>query len=158
MRIRRATVSDVDGLVALNRHVQNLHAGARPDLFLADPSAGEAAEVFQRWIEDPAALWLLADDGEPCGYLYAQLHDLPETLFRPALRVCDIVHLAVRPESRRRGIARRLLAALAEEAGRQGFDRIELEAWSFNHEARKAFARLGFQGLSERMELVRKPK
>ncbi len=153
MKIRRATVSDTDTLLELYQEVQGLHAEALPELFLG-PSPGPAeCAVFQKWVEDPAALWLLAEQDGALGYLYAQFHDVGETFFRPALRVCNISQLSVRPESRRKGVARRLVSSLVEEADKLGFDRIELEVWSFNRGARAAFARLGFEVLNERMQL-----
>jgi len=153
MTIRPATVLDVDSLVLLNDEVQSLHAAAIPSLFRARPPAAEVVGAFRAAIEDPAAVWLLAEDGRPCGFLHAQFQERRENWCRPALRVCYIHQIGVHSQWRRKGIARQLVAAIVEEAEKRGFVRIELDVWSFNQNAREAFRRLGFQVFNERMEL-----
>jgi ribosomal protein S18 acetylase RimI-like enzyme len=155
MKIRPANLLDVEDLVSLNGHVQSIHAAAVPSFFRNQPPAFEAAGAFRRMLEDPAAVLLIAEERLACGYLYAQFHDRPENWFRPAFRVCNLSHLSVHPDARRKGVARRLIAAIVAEAEKRGFARIELDVWSFNHDARAAFRQLGFQVFNERMELKR---
>jgi ribosomal protein S18 acetylase RimI-like enzyme len=151
--IRPATVADLSALVALNAHVQSLHAEALPEQFRANPPTTEVAATFAEKLAEPTALWLLAElGGSPCGYLYAQFREHEENWARPARRACNLAHVAVHPAHRRQGIARALIEAAIAEAGRRGFARIELDVWSFNTEAREAFGRLGFTTFNERME------
>jgi diamine N-acetyltransferase len=155
MKIRPANLPDVEDLVSLNGHVQSIHAAAVPSLFLNQPLAFEVASAFRKMLEDPAAVLLVAEEKLPCGYLYAQFYDRPENWFRPAFRICNISHISVHPDARRKGVARRLIAAIVAEAEKRGFNRIELDVWSFNQDARAAFKQLGFQVFNERMELKR---
>jgi len=151
--IRPATVADLSTLVALNTHVQALHAEALPRQFRANPPAMEVAATFGEKFAEPNALWLLAErGGTACGYLYARFREHEESWSRPARRVCTIAHLAVHPYHRRQGVARALVEAAVTEAGHHGFTRIELDVWSFNTAAREAFVRLGFAPFNERME------
>jgi|HubBroStandDraft_2_1064218.scaffolds.fasta_scaffold57943_3 ribosomal protein S18 acetylase RimI-like enzyme len=155
LQVRRAGLPDIETLVSLNAHVQSLHARALPELFRDQTPSDEVASAFRKMIEDPSAVWLLAETGQPAGYLYAQFHERPESWARPAFRVCNINHIAVHPAHRRLGIARRLIAALVAEAEKRGFARIELDVWSFNQEARTTFDRLGFEVFNERRVLNR---
>jgi ribosomal protein S18 acetylase RimI-like enzyme len=155
LTIRRATLCDLAVLVELNPHVQSLHARACPELFRQDPPPEEVAAAFEIMVEDSSALWLLAEIDRPAGYLYAQFRERPESWARPALRVCNISHLAVHPDFRRLGVARGLVSAIVTEADTRGFARIELDVWSFNHGARAALQRLGFAVFNERMALER---
>jgi ribosomal protein S18 acetylase RimI-like enzyme len=155
LTICRATRCDLAVLADLNNHVQSLHARACPALFRHDPPPEEVAAAFEKMVEDPSALWLLAKTDRPAGYLYAQFRERPESWARPALRVCNISHLVVHPDFRRLGVARRLLSDIVTEAGTRGFARIELDVWAFNHRARAAFKRLGFAVFNERMALER---
>jgi ribosomal protein S18 acetylase RimI-like enzyme len=157
MKVRPASLSDVAALVALNEHVQLIRAVAVPELFRRNPPADVIGDAFRKMIADPAAFWLIAEDEVPCGYLCAQFHEQPESWFRPALRLCNISQLAVHPEARRKGVARRLIATLVETATQRGFERIVLDVWTFNQGAREAFMRLGFHLYNERLELVRAP-
>jgi ribosomal protein S18 acetylase RimI-like enzyme len=155
MTIRPATVLDVDALVFLNEAVQALHAAAIPSLFRTGPPAAEVGGAFRTAIEDPAAVWLLAEDGRPCGFLHAQFQERQENWCRPAIRMCYIHQIGVHSQWRRKGVARQLVAATVAEAEKRGIARIELDVWSFNQNAREAFRRLGFQVFNERMELKR---
>jgi len=152
---RPAGLEDVEALVALNAHVQGLHAAAHPRLFKAEPDPQQIREMFAAMITNPSALWRIAEADGPLGYVYAQLQDRPATWMRPALRVCTIQHLAVRPEFRRRGVARRLVADVVVEARARGYARIEIDHWSFNEAARRCFAALGFEVFNERLVLRR---
>ena len=153
--IRPATPLDLDALVSLAGGVLSLHSTAHPSLFRDQPPPAEIAEATRAMIDDPTGLCLVAEDRAVCGCLYAQFQDRQQNWCRPPLRFCNISHLVIHPESRRKGIARLLIDALVQEAGQRGFPRIELEVWSFNQEARAAFTHLGFEPLSERMELRR---
>lgn len=158
LKIRAAGMRDIDALVSLSGHVQSLHAAAHPSLFRSRPPADEVAEAFGKMLENPGGVWLVAEDEAMCGCLYAQFHDRQENWCRPAFRFCNISHIVVHPDARRKGVARRLIDAIIEEAEKRGVQRIELEVWSFNQPAREVFRRLGFQMLSERMELTRPSK
>lgn len=66
--------------------------------------------------EDPAGFALVAEEGEPVGYATA----LPGYDPTRALRGTYMGDLYVRPEFRRRGLARALLAHVAAETRRRG--------------------------------------
>ncbi|WP_164842497.1 GNAT family N-acetyltransferase [Actinoplanes solisilvae] len=57
--------------------------------------------------------------------------------------------LYVRPEARRRGVARALLAAVAEEALASGAHRLSLQTESANVQAIELYGRIGFEPLAE---------
>ena len=57
--------------------------------------------------------------------------------------------LYVRPESRRRGVARALLEAVAEEARAGGAHRLSLQTESANVRAIELYGRIGFRPLGE---------
>jgi ribosomal protein S18 acetylase RimI-like enzyme len=154
MTIRHATRKDVASLVALNRHVQQLHAKAQPSLFVRRSTDAAMKSAFRRLLQTKDSLWLIAEERSPLGYLFAQLHRRPSSCFRHAQLTCNICHIAVSPAARRRGIARGLLNHLVKEAAARGCERIELDVWSFNHEAKAAFSRLGFKVFNERMVLA----
>lgn len=151
MKIRQATVADVPALVALNRMVHAMHAEAVPDAFRPNPPDEVVAAAFKEAIGSPASCWLLAEEERPAAFLSAEFRQRPETWYRTAHQMCYISALVVEPDSRRKGIARALLAELKRHALSRGVTRIELDIWSFNNEARRAFARLGFHSLMERM-------
>ena len=82
----------------------------------------------------PGAFGLLADvDGEPMGF----------ALGRVAADEAEVLTIAVRPASRRRGHARALLQALMATAAARGAEALFLEVSERNEAARALYAALG---------------
>ena len=71
MKIRRATVSDIPALIALNRIVHAIHFAAYPDIFRPDPPDKVVAEAFRSSIETPSSCWLLAEEEQILAFLHA---------------------------------------------------------------------------------------
>jgi ribosomal protein S18 acetylase RimI-like enzyme len=153
MIIRPATLSDLPVLVSLNRMVHGMHAAAFPETFRQNPPDQTVTDAFKAAIEQPSSHWLLAEEDHAVAFLSAEFRQRDETWCLNTQRVCYIGGLVVAPHYRRRGIARALLAELKREASLRGGARIELDVWTFNHEARQAFVRLGFHSVLERMAL-----
>jgi ribosomal-protein-alanine N-acetyltransferase len=61
-----------------------------------------------------------------------------------------VVTLAVRPESRRHGLGRQMMAALLLEARRRGAAEVTLEVRASNLPAQQLYANLGFQVVARR--------
>lgn len=153
MKIRRATASDAAALAALNRDVQGMHALAWPNRFRRDASDEVVGLAFRAMIEAPASFWLVVEDERLMGYLSAEFRTREESWCVKPHQVCYVAAMVVAPEDRRQGIGRALLEELQREADARGVTEIELDVWAFNAEARRAFARLGFEPLMERMRL-----
>ncbi len=69
----------------------------------------------------------------------------------------EILNLAVRPESRRRGVARALLEAMLERMRAEGVVRVFLEVRESNQAALRLYALAGFQPVSLRRRYYRNP-
>jgi ribosomal protein S18 acetylase RimI-like enzyme len=151
IRIRNASATDLEAIVALSAFVQRQHADALPDLFKPPAKSQQIIDTFRGFLADPASLMLVAEAAKPVGYLWAQLQNRPEGWTRFALRLLYIQHMGVTPRFRRRGVGRLLLARAVEIARQQGIKRIELDVCSFNAEARDFYAKHGFAVFNERM-------
>jgi ribosomal protein S18 acetylase RimI-like enzyme len=96
----------------------------------------EAWEDLSVTVEEGVAL--IAEDGEhPVGFVFCVLGDRG----RHTAHVTDIY---VRPEARRRGIGRELLAELIQPARDAGLEHVSLDVLMRNSEARRLYERLGF--------------
>ena len=153
MKIRQATLSDVPALVALNRIVHALHAAALPRRFRQDPPDQMVADAFKAAIEAPSSYWLLAEEEQAAAFLSAEFRERAETWYGIPHHVCYVGGIVVAPRYRRRGIARAMLDNLKREANSRGVTQIELDVWTFNDDARRAFTQLGFHPVMERMVL-----
>jgi GNAT superfamily N-acetyltransferase len=141
IEIRTARLEDAAAISLLNREVQDKHAEAIPELFKsAGLEPGDALAILRQ----PRNLVFLAvQDGEPAGYIYAELRDLPETPLTFGYRTVHIHHIAVRRGQRRAGIGQALLARTAVAARDAGASRLTADYWTFNEEAAAFFARQG---------------
>jgi diamine N-acetyltransferase len=154
MHIRKATANDLQTLIALNRFVQQQHAKALPHHFKKPQADPHTIRMFRNLIKDSQSFVFLAEDEEPAGYVYAQFQERSESWIRPKSRALYVHHIVVAPKFRRCGVGSALFASVREVAKKKKVERLELDVWFFNTEARKFFAKLGFQISNEKMELV----
>ncbi|WP_370249886.1 GNAT family N-acetyltransferase [Nocardioides sp.] len=123
-RLRPAVPEDVDAVLALwARAAEN-----------ADRPADSADTVRALLARDPQALLVLEADGEVLGSVVAGWDGWRARLYR----------LAVAPEHRRRGHARRLVAAAEERLRRLGATRIEAMVLEDNDAGRAWWAAAGY--------------
>jgi GNAT superfamily N-acetyltransferase len=109
--------------------------------------ANPAPEAVSAWLHEQAeaarARVYLAGEGEGI----CTIAVVPAAL---TLRTVWLVRdLYVRPESRRRGVARALLLAVEEEATASGAHRLSLQTESANVRAIELYGRVGFEPLAE---------
>ncbi len=152
-RVRQAKDTDLEALLALNAFVQQQHADALPRLFKALTEPQQIKDAFKKFVSDPNSLVLLAEETELAGYLFAQFQNHPANWARFELKLLYIQHLTVTPMFRRRGIATKLLSAALDAARSRGIERMELDVWSFNSEAKNFYLKNGFKVFNERMTI-----
>ena len=130
-RVRVATEADLGGIAAIEQEV------------FSDPwSRGS----FRRLLSQLA---LVADDGdEIAGYIFAHW----------AGKECEILNLAVHPEQRRRGIARRLVEEAVARLVARGVSLVFLEVRESNEGARAFYDGLGFREVGHCPGYYRQPR
>ena len=150
--VRPARAGDAADIAALSRLTHALHAAALPRVF-QPPSAEvvQSADV-ERLLDRPDRLVLVAtEDGAFAGYAHAELEQVAATAMKRADAVLHVHELAVRPERRRRGVARALLRALRAAATARGLATLSLDVYAFNAEARALYEAEGFAPLRTRL-------
>ncbi len=115
--------------------------------------AGFAPDFGERWsatqlanllASDPSS-WIATDDGAlPDGFALA----------RTVLDEAELMLLAVRPSARRRGLARRLVDAIAEQARSRGARRLFAEVRDGN-DAMQLYSAMGFRVVGRRPRYYR---
>jgi ribosomal protein S18 acetylase RimI-like enzyme len=155
MKIRKAVAGDFPLVLELNREIQALHAKAEPSLFKPADHLNLSAERFRASVADPELRIYVAEteQGAAAGYVFAETPVRAESPYRFPARILYVHHLGVGHAHRGRGVGKRLMAHLVEQAKRDGFERIELDVWSFNRSARAFYAAAGFLTFNERMSL-----
>jgi ribosomal protein S18 acetylase RimI-like enzyme len=151
MLIGNATVNDLEALLALNTFIQQQHADALPRLFKSPAKSKQTVETFRNFIVDSTSLVLLAEETEPAGYLWAQFQNRPENWALRELQLLYIHHMVVAPKFRRQNAGTLLMSAALDAAKSKGIERVELDVWSFNLEAKHFYAKHGFKLFNEKM-------
>lgn len=99
-----------------------------------------ACEVFTATAPSRGELWVAEDGaGQVVGYAGIELSVLGGE--------ADVINVAVHPAQRRRGVGRRLLAAVAARCRRQRVALLWLRARVSNRGARAFYRRLGFRSV-----------
>jgi len=151
--VRRAERNDLPALATLTVEVHRLHFSARPDYFRADDQDSLEASV-QRVFEDSACtLWVAEEIEKVVAYAAVRVRRTEADPYRLARTWWEVDQLCVAESQRKRGVARSLLNTIGNEARRAGVSSLELACWAFNHDAQRAFARLGFVPMVTRFEL-----
>jgi GNAT superfamily N-acetyltransferase len=140
VEVRRATVDDVDEVLALWREARGeADRSSRPvtveqlrPRLTAGMERGEVEVLLARW------------DARPAGFVVVRLAPLTLLAESPAVHV---EQLFVTPELRRHGIARALLAGVVARAERECADTVVAGVSPWARDTHRFFARLGFTPL-----------
>ena len=132
MTIRTATEADHDLLREL---WEEFEAELDQEPYLRE-TWDEAWEDLSITVRDGAAL-IAEEDGRALGFVFCVLGDRGR-------RTAHITDIYVRPEARRRGIGRALLADLVDPARDAGLEHVSLEVLFRSADARRLYERLGF--------------
>ena len=116
----------------------------------------EIAARFTLLFQDPAAkVWVAITDNVACGYLVSIVRNQAPSPFVLNRTWLELDQIGVQAGRRRAGIARSLIEHAVAHAYAHGIADIELNSWSFNQDAQRAFQKLGFIPKSVRFELSR---
>jgi GNAT superfamily N-acetyltransferase len=109
------------------------------------PDAGTLRELNRTWLIDHLGVdffvWIAELDGRPVASAAILWFDHPPAPINPAGREAYVLNVFTEPHARRRGLARRLMERLVEEARAAGVRRIWLRA---SDEGRPLYESMGF--------------
>ena len=130
---------DAEEIVELLRQVHEEHRQRRPQWF--KPFDRTAALECQRFLlsRDGAQMFVARVDGVCLGYALVCERVREENAFRYASRSLVVDQMAVSNTHRRQGIGTRLMERIRREAARRGAQRVELNVYSDNDEARRFY-------------------
>ena len=127
-----ARESDLDALVSIDR---------------GSPRAWTREAFAAEFDHTPPTLFVLRSSGDAVAVVVARFQ-IPDL---------DIVNLAVSPNLRGRGLGRRLLASLLDQAASGGVQSVFLEVREGNEEARRLYRSAGFEETQRRPGFYRDP-
>ncbi len=130
--VRLADRGDAEGINALRRQVNELHVQGRPDLFKPG-FPKELQDHVQVYLNSPDHYAAVEEmDGQLAGMVMVDYIVRPESPYVRERKFCHIAEICVDEAFRRRGVGKRLMDFVKEDAKAKGFPRVELDVWSFN--------------------------
>lgn len=151
--VRFAKEEDLPQINHIRRQVNDLHAEARPDIFKPGFD-GEIVEVAAAYMKrEDCSVVVCERDGNICGF--AMLRDItrPENAYMHARHYLDVDEFGVDASCRRQGVGHEMMQWLRSHAKERGFDRLELNMWSFNEGALAFYEQEGFVTYRRYMEI-----
>lgn len=154
MVIREAKETDLEGLVCLNRHVQQMHVDLAPDLYCETDDRAVSKWFKEQLREKGNSTFVAEIDGRVLGYALVRMVQRPAHVFCYDRSCAYLDQICIDPDHRRAGVARELLQAVIAKASAAGMTRLELDVRSDNESAKASFRAMGFTTYSEKMEMV----
>ena len=151
--VRYATREDLSRVNELRKQVNDLHVAGRPDIF--KPGFNSVLQNFLYTIFESETMDVIVAEREGviCGFACVQYVDKPESPYSYARHFYDVDEFCVDEAFRRQGVATELIAFIKQEAKAKGFDRVELNMWEFNEDARAFYEAVGFTTYRRYMEM-----
>lgn len=153
MDIQIRETNDASLLAALNEQVQQLHHALYPEVFKPFDHQAVAAFFDALFTEREAKAFLAMNGEEVLGYVLVLVNDHKENPFQYERSYAVLDQLLVLEDYRGNGIAKLLLEQVIAWTREQMLDRIELNHWTQNHDARRFFNANGFTYCRESMFL-----
>jgi len=145
MRIRRAEISDLEGITRLWLEMMNFHINKDDNYRIKRDAMDIYRNYAKETILDPEKrVFVYEDKKEILGYIFVEIGCLPPVY--EVNKIASVTELSVTQERRRNGIGRLLLHFAERWAKDQGVSRIECIV-SANNEASQSFwKKNGFLG------------
>lgn len=131
--VRFARKEDAEAVNALRKEVNDLHVQGRPDLF--KPGFGpELKQHVLTYLEENENCYAAVEEqeGRIRGMVMVDYIRRPEGPYSYERAFCHIAEICVAEAFRRQGVGKALMDFVKEDAREKGFQRIELDVWSFN--------------------------
>lgn len=143
--------TDAAFLAELNKEVQEHHHNMYPEIFR--PYAREEIEkAIKKMLAGREAKAFVAYDGdEPAGYALIFISRFNQNAFQVARSAMQVDQFAVLEKFRRKGVGKKLMEFLLDLAKKEKLNRVDLNHWQKNEEARGFFGSQGFAYYNARM-------
>jgi len=148
-----ANEKHLDSLVSLNIEVQNLHVRFEPQIF-KEPDRDEIKAFFREVLKDKnREIFICCDEQQPIGYILLQIGGHEGHAFCYTQKWIYIDQIGVTKEFRGKGVGKKLIEAARDYARKHHINRIMLDVWSVNENAKAFFKKQGFNIFHEKMRL-----
>lgn len=150
---RFAREEDLERVNELRRQVNDVHVAGRPETFKPGFCDELRDHLFTIWKDPNQRIVVAEQEGKVCGFAVLNHIVRPENPFMYVRDYLDIDEFGVDENSRRQGAASTMIAFIRDWAKEQGFNRLELNMWTFNRGALAFYEAVGFTTYRKYMEM-----
>ncbi len=155
MHIREAEKKDIGRIMELLSQVLEIHADARPDIFIPGTTKYNEGELLSILEDSSRRIYVAAgEDDILMGYAFCEFHKQPDSANLVPFTSIYIDDLCVDECFRGHHIGESLFSYIKSEAKRLGCYEITLNVWRGNEAAEKFYEKMGFQIQKKYMEYI----
>jgi len=140
--IRKAKISDFQGIHNLIMQVHKLHVNERNDIYKdVDPMD---FEEFRTELSNSNNIYLIAElENEIVGICFSQIKEISNNKIMKNRKILHIENICVDENHQKKGIGKKLYKQIVQLSKEKNIDNIELMVWGFNENAIKFYKNLG---------------
>lgn len=150
--IKYAKKEELERVNELRKQVFDIHAKGRPDLCRDVFSAEFQDTIYGLWGSEDSDVIVAVIDNIICGFASVEYIDKPMSPYSQARRYYHILEFGVDEKYRRQKVATEMFEFIKKESIEKGFDKLELDVFTFNEGAVKFYESLGFSAYRIYME------
>lgn len=155
MKIRRATVKDMDGINKLLHQVLMVHHNGRPDLFKANVKKYTDEELTEIIADDTKPIFVGVDEKEEVlGYAFCVFIQHLNNNILTDIKTLYIDDLCVDETRRGMHIGSQIYDYVVDFAKKEGCYNLTLNVWSCNESAMKFYEKCGLVAQKVGMEKI----
>lgn len=150
--IRYARRDELDRVNIIRMQVNALHVNGRPDIFRPGFCDEMKNHIYEKFDSEDSDVIVALEDHEIVGFAIVEYIKRPESAYCLGRRIYRVEELGVDVNHQRKGIGRKLIAFIGEDAKHKGFDCVDLDMWQFNETALNFYEEIGFATYRRFME------
>lgn len=135
---------DYETVAKLNKYVQDVHTDLFPEYFKSYNFV-EVKNFFKEIITKPNLTFLLLEDQEePIGYAWIEFKDYPESAFKKPYKSVYVHQISISENHKNMGYGSKLIDEISAFAKTKGINKIELDYWLDNEDAKNFYKKKNF--------------
>jgi ribosomal protein S18 acetylase RimI-like enzyme len=153
--IRRAEKKDIPAVLRLLSQVLEIHAAARPDIFISGTTKYTESELATLFADGGTPVYVAADEADSVlGYVFCIVKEPTASNNLVPFRTLYIDDLCVDESVRGQHIGEELFRYAVSEAKRLGCYDVTLNVWEGNDNAKRFYEKMGLRTKKTELELV----
>lgn len=153
MQIRRATLTDIDGINKLLYEVHKVHSDKRPDLFKVGSKKYTSEELAKIIVDDNRPIFVYVDNDDILGYAFCVFIKNNSNSLTDILTLY-IDDLCVDENARGKKVGTSLYNYVLQFAKEAGCYNVTLNVWACNNSALKFYEKCGLSVQKIGMEKI----